>query len=388
MFRRTTMVTLALLLAVTLLAGCGGSASAPASKSEQPAASKEPIKVGVVTSLTGPAAATGQQVAAGVKLAALEWNAKGGINGRPIEVDVEDDQYKPSDALNAYNKLSAQKPVAVFLPTFSQLVMALEPNVKAAAIPHFTSATGTVITKSGNPWFFRLRTNDEIMGKLAVNYALQDLKTKKPGLIYANNDYGKGGYEVIKGMLDKAGVALVDAEAFNTTDKDVSAQLLKLKKAGADLIISWSTPADSATIALQQKQIGLGIPFLGSPGWGTKEFFDLVKGAADGNSVLVDFVAGNDERTQKWVKAVQDNLKATPPSFVVSSNYDGANILFNAIAKVGTAPDKLRGALLGTQNYAGITGTYSFDPAGNGLHQGVIAKIENNNLKVVKIVKE
>ncbi|MCL5047020.1 MAG: ABC transporter substrate-binding protein [Actinobacteria bacterium] len=393
MFRRGFMVLVSVLVAAAFLVGCSSGSSGPApknegsSKTDQPAAAKDPIRIGVVTSLTGPAAATGQQVAVGVKLAALEWNAKGGIGGRKIEVQVEDDQYKPSDALNAYNKIMAQKPVAVVLPTFAQLVMALEPNVKASAIPHFTSATGTAITKVGNPWFFRLRTNDEIMGRLIADFALKELKTKKPGIIYANNDYGKGGYETIKAVLEKTGTPLAAAEAFNSGDKDVSAQLLKLKKAGVDLIISYSTPADSATIALQQKQLGLGVPFLGSPGWGVREFFDLVKGAADGNHVTVDFVPGNDERTQKWAKAIEDNFKGTPVSFVVSTNYDGANILFSAIEKVGTDPNKLREALLATQNYSGITGTYSFDSVGNGLRQAVFSKIENNSMKVLKTIK-
>ena len=393
MFRKGLLVFMSLLLVTALLAGCGSSASQPANtsqppaKNDQPAASKDPIKVGVVTSLTGPAAATGQQVAVGVKLAALEWNAKGGIGGRKIEVIVEDDQYKPSDALNAYNKIMAQKPAAMVLPTFAQLVMALEPNVKASAIPHFTSATGTAITKVGNPWFFRLRTNDEIMGRLMADFALKELKSKKPGIIYANNDYGKGGYEIIKAAMEKAGTALAAAETFNSADKDVSAQLLKLKKTGVDLIISYSTPADSATIALQQKQLNLGVPFLGSPGWAVKEFFDLVKGAADGNHAVADFIPGNDERTQKWAKAIEDNFKGTPVSFVVSTNYDGANLLFSTIEKVGTDPNKLREALLATQNYEGITGTYAFDSVGNGLRQAVFTKIENNSMKILKTIK-
>jgi len=391
MFRKALISVMSLALILTVLAGCGGTpktaepAKPAAAEAPKP---KEPIKIGVVTSTTGPLAATGIQVATGVKLAAKEWNDKGGVDGRKVEVTVEDDQGTPTGATNAFNKISGMKPDAVVLPTFAQLVMALEPSVKQTAVPALTSATGVAITKAGNPWFFRLRTNDEYMGKFAADFAASELKTKKPGVIYANNDYGKGGFDVIKATLEKAGVKLAGAESFNANDKDVTAQLLNLKKAGADLIIAWSVPTDSATIAVQQKQLGLGIPFLGSPGWGTKEFFDLAKGAADGNYGLVDFVPGTDDRTQKWVKAVDDNFKGVPANFVVGANYDGTMVLLTNMAKAGSEPKKVREAMLATKDYAGIIGPFTFDSVGNGLRQAYIFKIENNGIKAVKTLRE
>ncbi len=391
MFRRVLISVMSLVLILGLLSGCGGTQKSAEPAKQAPAETakpKEPIKIGVVTSTTGPLAATGIQVATGVKLAAKEWNDKGGVGGRKVEVTVEDDQGTPTGATNAFNKIAGMKPDAMVLPTFAQLVMALEPSVKQTAVPSLTSATGVAITKAGNPWFFRLRTNDEYMGKFAADFAVGELKIKKPGIIYANNDYGKGGYEVIKATLERAGVKPVGAESFNANDKDVTAQLLNLKKAGADLIIAWSVPTDSATIALQQKQLGLGIPFLGSPGWGTKEFFDLAKGAADGNYGLVDFVPGNDDRTTKWAKAIADNFKGVPANFVVGANYDGTMMLLTAMEKVGSDPRKVRETMLATKGYAGIIGPFTFDTVGNGLRQAYIFKIENNSIKSVKTLRE
>ncbi|HEY3368962.1 MAG TPA: ABC transporter substrate-binding protein [Symbiobacteriaceae bacterium] len=387
MVKTATLKVLALTVIMAVVAGCG---SKPAATSAPAAteAPKEPIKIGVVTSLTGPNAATGIQVATGAKLAAKEWNDKGGVQGRKIDVQVEDDQGTPTGATNAHNKIAASKPAGVVLPTFAQLVMALEPAVKQLAVPSLTSATGVAITKQGNPWFFRTRTNDEVMGKLAANFAADELKTKKPGVLYANNDYGKGGYAVIKATLEAKSIQLVGAESFNSGDKDFTAQLLNLKKAGSDLIIIWSTPADSAVIALQQKQLSLGVQILGSPGWGVKEFFDLVKGAADGQYGLVDYAGGSSDRIKAWEKAVDDSAKGIPASFVTGAAYDGLSIMLGAMNKVGTDPAKVRDAMLATQNYDGIIGTFSFDKEGNGLKQAVIFKIENNAMKVIKSVKE
>ena len=386
MFQRTFPKVVATAVIMAALIGC--SSSQPAAPADKAPASQEPIKIGVVTSLTGGLAATGIQVATGAKLAAKEWNDKGGIQGRQIEVVVEDDQSNPTGATNAFNKVAAAKPAGLVLPTFAQFVMALEPSVKQAAVPTLTSATGVAITKQGNPWFFRTRTNDEIMGKIAATFAADELKAKKPGILYANNDYGKGGFDVLKATLEAKGLQLAGAESFNSGDKDMTAQLLKLKQAGSDLIIVWSVPADSATVALQQKQLDLGIQILGSPGWGTKEFFDLAKGAADGHYGLVDYAGGSSDRIKAWEKAVNDNFKGIPASFVTGAAYDGVSIMLNAMNKVGTDPAKVRDEMRATKDYEGIIGTFSYDQEGNGLRQAVIFKIENNGMNVIKTMKE
>lgn len=393
--RPITTLAVAILAGAVALAGCGRaqttqpaqpSPAQPGAPAQQSGASnKEPIRIGVVTSLTGPLAATGQQVATGVRHAALEWKAKGGVGGRPIEVIVEDDAGNPSTAVNAFNKLISQsKPVAVFAPTFTPLVMAMEPSVKQAKIPVFTSATGPVVTKSGDGWFFRLRTNDEKQGVLAGTYAVQELKAKKPAILYPNNDYGKGGYGAIKATLEKAGVKLVAEQTYNQGDKDVTAQLLNVKRAGADLLIAWTVPTDSGLIAVQAAQLGLGIPIFGGPGFGTPEYLALAKEATNGIHVLIDAAVGFDSKSQPFVEAVKKNFKDVPVSFVVSTAYDGAVMLFNAIQRVGTDAAKLREALLATKNHAGVTGPYSFDAQGNGLHQGVLGKWENQKLIPLK----
>lgn len=375
---------LAGLLAVALLLiACGGQPSSDGGS--QGNAEDDVIRVGVVTSLTGPNAATGRQVAVGVQQAAAEWNERGGINGRRIEVVVEDDAGSPTGAVTAYNKLISQaRPAAIWLPTLAPLVMAVEPAVREAKIPTFTSATATVITTTGDGWFFRLRTNDEKQGRLVAAYALEELKSANPAILYPSNDYGRGGYEAIKTTLDEAGVPLVAAETFNQGDKDVSTQLRKIKAAGADLLIAWTIPTDSAMVAVQAKQVGLAIPILGSPGFGTPEYLALAQEATDSIHVVLDGAVGWDEQSQPFVERVQQRFPDTPVSFVVSSNYDGAMMLFAAMEKVGTDPEALREALLATQDYQGVTGLYAFDEAGNGLHQGVLARWEGQKLVPIR----
>lgn len=346
--------------------------------------STEPIKIVVVTSMTGATAVTGKQVDAGVRHAADEWNARGGIKGRKIEVITEDDTSTPAGALNAFNKGMAQKPVAVWAPTFTPYVMTMAPEIKKAKVPVFTSATAPVVTAAATAdgYIFRLRTNDNEAAAIAAKYALETLKARKPAIIYPSNDYGKGGYNIARGVLEKAGVKLVAEEQFNQGDKDVSAQLTKIKAAAPDVLISWTIPVDSGLIAVQAKQVGLQATILGGPGFGTPEFLGLAKEAAEGIHVLLDANVGlgaSDAATQQFEKKFKEKFKDVPVSFVVSTNFDGAQVLFQAIEKVGTDPAKLKQAILATKGYKGVSGEYSFDAEGNGLHQAVIGKWGKGN---------
>lgn len=365
-------LTAALLVSAALiLSSCGG---------EKPA-----IKVAVVTSLTGNLAATGKQVALGVKAAAKEWNDKGGIKGRKIDVIVEDDQSTPNGAVTAYNKVAAQEPVAIWGPTFTPLFMAFSEQVKTSKIPTFTSATAPIITKSDLGSVFRLRTNDDESGVILAEYVVQDAKPKKPAMLYANNDYGKGGYEIIKRELEKAGLKFVAAEQFNQGDKDVSAQLLKIKQADPDYLLVYSVPADSGLISAQAAQVGLKAKIIGSPGFATPEYLSLAKDTAEGTVTLLDAMAGMDEDSKAWTDKVKAVEPGTPVSFVVSTNYDAAMIVFDILSKQTIADGvALRDALLKVKDYSGVSGKYSFDAVGNGLHQGIIARWEKGKLVQIK----
>ncbi len=387
--KRLVFVALVLLLGVALMVGCGGSSTtttAPAADSSTTtagtettgttAATGEPIVIGVITSLTGPLAATGGQVAVGVQFAAKEWNDKGGVNGRPVEVVVEDDQSTPNGAVNAYNAVLSKDPAFTVGPTFTPLIMPLEPILKdQAKRPMFTSATGTPITKGGDGWFFRQRTNDDKQAAIVATFALETLKTQKPGLIYPNNDYGKSGLAVMEAVLAEAGIEFVAVETFNQgTDKDVSAQLNKIKNAGADVLISWTVPTDSGMVNVQTKQVGFEGPILGGPGFGTPEYLKLAGDSAEGVYASIDSMAGQSAETADWKASVLAAFPDTPVSFVVSALYDATNIALEQIAAGADSPEALRDAIAAVKDYAGVTGTYSYDAEHNGLHQGVVGQ--------------
>lgn len=404
-----TLVSVVALL-LFFVAACGpaaaptptpGKAPAPAAATPAPptkaatpvaaapaASSKEPIVIGLVTEVTGPQSGTGEAQTAAIKLAIEEWNAKGGINGRLIELVIEDDQSNPTGAVNAFNKLIAsKKPVAVIGPNFTNFLMAIEPYLKQAAIPFGTGASGVPVTSSGNPWFFRVRTNDAIVGKLAAEYAVKELGAKKVGIIHVTGEFGQAGAKVVKENLEKLGVPPVGVEAYNADDKDVTAQLLNLNRAGAEAVIGWAYPPDAGVVMTSLNQLGLKMKLLGSPAYGIPEALKIAREAANGVYIVNDWLPSDDPEMQAWIKKIEARQKQ-PANMLDAVYYDGANILFKAIEKAGTDPEAIRKAILATKGYKGMTGEFSFDEKGDGLRQVYVAEVKDQKQVLIKVIKE
>ncbi|HEX2922396.1 MAG TPA: ABC transporter substrate-binding protein, partial [Chloroflexota bacterium] len=264
--------------------------------------------------------------------------------------------------------------------------MAIEPAIRKAGIPAITAASAVGVTKAGNPWIFRVRTNDTIMGQLAANYAAKEMGAKKVGILYVTGEMGAPASKVVQEELQKAGVTVVGMESYNQDDKDVTAQLLNLQKAGAELVIGWSYPPDAAMIMTNMLQLGVKMKLLGSPAYGIADCLKLAKDAANGHTVIMDWVPGDDATTQEWVKKIEGRAKLSA-NFIQSVYYDGGNILFQTIEKVGTDPAAIRDGLKAVKGYKGITGEYTFDAEGNGLRQAYIAQIKDGKPVLIKTVK-
>ena len=403
MTKRSMLYVLVVLVVALVAVGCGSTTTtkapdastttaAPASSTTAapggstttaaPAGGK--ILVGVFTSMTGALAGPASPVATGVQFAVKEWNDKGGINGQQIEVVVEDDQSTPTGALNAFNKLVSQKPAFIVGPPMTANVLAVEQSLKTTGkLPVFTGATNMAITKGGDGWFFRIRTADNLSPRIVAQFIVEDLGAKKPAIIYPNNDYGKGGYEEIKKFCEEKGVPLVAAETFNQgTDKDVSAQLNKIKNAGADALFCWTVPVDAAMVTLQSAQIGLKVPQIGA--FGTPDYLKLVGDAADGIYPFLDTSAGMDEESKPWTDAIKAFAPNMVISFVTATAYDATNIALEQIAKGADTPDKLKAAIAGVKGYKGVSGLFTFDADHNGFHQGVIGQYELQKLVIIK----
>ncbi|HZK55686.1 MAG TPA: ABC transporter substrate-binding protein [Desulfosporosinus sp.] len=374
-------VWLVVLMVALLVVGCGQKQTT--AKTEPAAvapASSGDILIGMVNSETGDYASAGVYIKDGVKMAVDEWNKKGGINGRQVKLIIEDDQSKPAGAVNAFNKLVSENKIQGFVsPGYSVLTMAIMPNIDKAGIPTITGSTNPKITTLNNKWMFRVRTNDQIMAKLAAKYAVENV-SDKVAIIHDNNEFGGGGAEAVKIALDGMKVKLLASEGYNTGDKDFTAQLLNIKKSGAEVLIGWGHPLEDGLILTQIKQLGLDIKVVGAAPFGQPVTLDLAKDAANGIVFVQEYSAYNtDAKVQAWAKQFKANYNLTS-EFNGAGYYDGTNLLLTAIQKAKTmSPQDVRESLLSIKDQQGICGVYGFDANGEGFRSAVIVKVESQD---------
>lgn len=346
-------------------------------------AQNKEIVIGVATAMTGPGAATGQQIAAGVDLAVKEVNAAGGIKGSKVKLVVEDDRTQPGGSVNAFNKLVSENPAVIVGPTWTNFMLTLAPIVSRSQVPVFTSATGAKVTDpdvSGG-WIFRAAPSMGTIIQQLIDYTSKKIAPKRPAIMYSNDEWGKSGYEAFK----SAGIKFVAEETFNFGDKDVSAQVLKLKQAQPDAIVLWpSVPADAGLITNQIRQFMPDVKIIGSPAFAVDEYYQLAKAGGEGVVTVAPWVPGLTPQGDDWAKRLKANDPNATISYTSAESYDAAMIAMKAIAAApDLKPDTLRAALLGIKDYKGVVGNYSFDARGDGLHSAAIVEWTKGVMKPV-----
>lgn len=350
------------------------------------AAADDTIRIGFTPPITGVHAAAGSLQVKAIKLAVKEINAAGGINGKKIDLRIIDSQSTNPGALAALQKaVEQEKVVALIGCLYSTQVLATSDAIKSYGIPTIIGATNVNITKQGNPWLFRVRPDDSIAASAMVKYIKENTKFTKIGLLHDADAMGTGGADLVVKSAREAGLTIVRREKTATAAKDFTAELLAMKNAKAQVLIFYGHQEATALLQRQIRQLGSPFKFLGSPSAASKDSLNLAKEAAEGIWAVVDFVPGQTRENKRYAAAYKKEYGEEYDTLNVWT-YDGLYILANAIKKAGLDRNKIRQALLATQGYKGVQGTFSFTPNGDGLSEVSIVQIEKGKPKLLKIV--
>jgi len=365
------------LLCIMILAAIGSSIAGAA----------EDIRIGFTPPVTGASAAEGSFQIKAIKLALKEINAAGGVNGRKIDLRTVDNQSSNPGALAALQKaVEQEKALSLMGFVKSTQILATSDAIKSYGIPTFVGGTNVTLTQQGNPWLFRVRPDDSIAALAMIKYIKEDLKLTKVGVLNDTDAFGMGGGDLVEKYAKEAGISLVKREKFTTKDKDYTAQLLSLKSAGAQIMIVYApNPEDAAVIQRQYRQLGSPFKYLGSPSSQHRDALNLAREAAEGIFAIADFVPGQTEANRKYAEDYKKEYNEEYDG-LSAWTYDGLKILVNAIKKAGEDRAKIREAILATQGYKGVLGTFSFTPNGDGLHEVSVVQIEKGTPKLLKIV--
>lgn len=375
--KKSIAVCMGLVLLTSTLSGCGKK-------------SNETIKIGqIITSLTGDAAMYGDFQKNAAQMAVDEINAAGGINNKKIEITAVDDQAKPNVALNAMQKLVAEvKPLVVLGPDWSGNTLAAAPVAKQNKIPQITSSKSTKITHDGNNYIFRVVAMGPFVGQALVNYAYKQ-GFKKMAVLYTNSDYGVSGGEGAKAAIIKLGLKPIAYETYNVGDSDFTAQLMRIKKSGADCIIDYSIQVEGAKSLRQMREMGITLPVFGGDAFITPDFAKLV-GNVNMEGVIASsaFIATSKEpAVQEFVKKYKEKYGVVPEDHA-APYYDAVKIIAQIVGKVGTDREKVAEALRNLKGFKGVQGDYTADKFGNLIHSSMIAKYEHGQWVYEETVKD
>ncbi len=350
------------------------------------AGAADAIKIGLVNETTGPNAEAGSYTVNGTRLAVEEINAKGGILGRQIELQIEDNQSTNPGTVLAYSKLVGEGGItAIVGPIRSTQIQAASPTIQKGGIPAMVGGTDPSLTKVNNPWIFRVRPNDSYSSRVIADFGVNSLKLKKWAIVHSTDAFGSGGMKALTEALKAYGVTPVLVQGYTNNSQDFTPIVLAIKKSGADILATYMTNSpDVGIFAKQLRQLGVGIPWVGSPSVVTDTAMKLAGPSLYGTYAVADFTPGSSAEAKAFSEKYKAKYKLDPDVYS-SWAYDAMFVLKNAIETAkGTEPDKVRSAILGICGWKGVEGTYCFDKNGDGLHGYNVVRNENGKITYIK----
>ena len=347
------------------------------------------FRIGVVTSLTGPAAAFGQAHKNGYAVAVAELNARGGVLGKPIELVYYDDQSKPDQAVQGVAKLVDQDHVPILLGAFtSENTRAMVPRVTQKQVPLIMpTATADNVMDSGSPWVFRICAGSGDYARATVDFLQHSGTPKTVALIYENTNFGQANASAMKAVATAAGMTVVDEEAYQASSPDYKALLQRVAARAPDVVYFAAYLLDATTLLRQSEQVGLSPKYITSAGTGfSAAEFPTAKGA--GKYAEYTFSVSQWLPTAKWPgsQAFDDAYtKATGvhPAYHAIEAYAALVVAADAINRAKSDQPAAIAAAIRTTQLTTAFGPVAFDARGQNAHPVLITQIQGGQYKVV-----
>ena len=326
----------------------------------------DPIKIGSVLSVTGPAAFLGDPELKTMQMYVEDINKKGGVLGRQLQLVHYDDGSDANKANGFAKRLIDDDKVDILVSgTTTGATMSMAPLVEKAGIPFISLAGAVVIIEPVKKFIFKTPHTD----RMAAEKVFEDMKKRgltKVALFAETSGFGQSGKKETEGVAAKYGITLVANETYGPKDTDMSPQLTKIKNtAGVQAVFIFGLGQGPAIATKNYKQLGITLPLYHAHGVGSEEFIKLAGPAAEGVRLpaaallVADKLAANDPQkpvVTAYSKAYNEKWKSDVSSFGGHA-YDGLMIAVDAIKRAKTT-DKaaVRDAIEATKGYVGTGG--------------------------------
>ncbi len=337
----------------------------------------EPIKIGAIFAITGPAANLGDPEQKTAKMVVDKINASGGILGHPIQLIIKDSAAKPENAISAAKQLiDEEKVLAIIGPSTSGETMAIKNICQEGKTILLSCAAAEAIVNPVASYVFKTPQKDKDAAK-RIFEVMKTKKIKDIGVVASSDGFGKAGAGQLKAVAPKYGINIAISETYDKSDTDLSAIINKLKAKNIQAVVNWSIVPAQALVAKNMKQIGLDVPLFQSHGYGNIKYVQAGGEAANGTIFpcgrLLIAEALPDNHPQK--KVLVDYKRDYESKFKEAASTFGGHamdallLLTEAIKKAdSTKSAKVRDALENLKGVVGTAGIFNMSPEDhNGL---------------------
>ncbi len=339
-------------------------------------AAEDAIKVGALLAVTGPASFLGLPEARTLEMLAEQVNAKGGIQGKKVQLIVKDTGASPEKAISfAKQLIEEEKVFAIIGPSTSGETMAIKGIAQEGKTLLLSCAAAEVIVQPVASYVFKTPQKDS-HAVIRIFQQMKKMGIGKIGVLSSNTGFGKAGKEQLEKLAPEHGIQIAVSEVYDKAATDLTAEVTKVKAAGVQGIVNWSIEPAQALVIKNARQIGLTIPIFQSHGFGNIQYAKAAGAAAEG----VIFPAGRllvadvlpDNHPQKAVllayrKAYQEKFKEDVSTFGGHA-YDAFMVLVEAMKKAGTDREKVRSAVESMRGFVGTGGVFNYSATDhNGL---------------------
>lgn len=335
------------------------------------------LKIGWLSSLTGPLSAAALAENEGVKLAVDEINKGGGVLGRQIELLTRDTAGDPTKAVNFAQQLAfSEKVQFVIGPVNSGEGLATTPVLARAGIPSIVISVVDELTDATKfPRAFRVVSTSQQWLSTANDYAVKTLKKNKIAIIADTSGFGTYSSKLATEMLTRSGGKAVYVALVDPNKTDVTDEINKAKAAGAEVIMTWTSSTGLlARILNARGELGWDVPVIGHPSLMATQIRKLLnKPEYWANTFAPGYVSttyGADgkvpERTQALIEKMRSKLGGGEIDLTfwwVAMGYDTVKVIEHAVKIAGSSdPAAVQKALEGTNAFPGVFATYTWGP--------------------------
>jgi len=337
------------------------------------------FRLGLVAPLTGEAASFGVAGRKGAELAVKEWNARGGVLGRPVRLIAGDDRGDPAAGAVTFNQLIQKEKVSAIVgAVMSKVSLAGAPLCQAARVPMLSpTSTNPRVTAVGD-YIFRACFIDPYQGTVGAKFAFEQLRARKAACLFdVGNDYTKGLSTFFKAKFIAMGGEITGYEGHATGTTDFKPQLAAMLSARPDLLYVSDYYNDVALIARQARALGFLGPILGGDGWDSPKYVEA-GGAATENTYYTNHYTMDDPGPE--VRAFQARYSSQGldrPDALAALYYDAANLMLEAVRRAGSTDGRaIRDALQATDTDT-VCGKIRFGADRNPIKSAVIIRIRH-----------